>query len=561
MFLEKLIVNSNLGQIREVTFKRGLNLIIDESTSDRDTESGNSVGKTTLLRVVDYCFGSTGTDIYTDNEFKTTNKEILNFLNNNEVSFTLTLNHGKGSLILQRGFPSDKILTVNNNEFSTLSEYKQKIENLMFKIKRSKPSLRSIMPKFIRKDITTMSNTLFFLHNNTRKDEYEILFLYLFGFTDHKLLVERLKLSFQLRKIERRIASLKQGRSISATKQVLKIIERDIALAEDKIKSFQIEDKYKEEVASLNEIKKEISNSTINFNNLVLKRQLNEETLKELSSNKSDIDPKTIRELYSEAQKLFPPIQKQFEEVLNFHNQLIDKKIDFVSSQLEYINVSITSAETDLSILLEKESHLLRNLSNLGSFDDLALLQKDLNQLFERRGKESQFIVMLQEEIDSRDKHRKEIEELNGKLKLFLKDFEEKVTKFNLYFSDYSKLLYEEEYFLTFDLNDKGKVNFGIDNVKGNVGSGKKKAQITAFDFAFISLQNEFESSLPRFVLHDSIEDVHKNQINTLFKIANSINGQYIVSILRDKLTFLESEYVEANKILSLSQEEMFFKM
>jgi len=560
MFLEKLVVKSNKGIIREIKFKRGLNLVIDESTTDVQTESGNSVGKTTFLRVIDYCFGSSGTDIYTDNEFKTINENIHNFLTEKEVTFELTLKNKNKYITLQRGFPANAVLQINEQEYPTITDYKAKLGSLFFKITSGKPSIRQLMPKFIRKDNNTMSNTLFFLHNSTGKNDYEVLFLYLFGFLDHSLLVERLQTSHKLKKVTKRITVLKQGRSISASKQILKLTERDIQKLEKQIQTFDVSDQYKKEIEELTSLKREISNLTVEINNLRLRLSLNQETLNELKNNKSDIDPKTIRELYNEAEKLIPSIQKKFEDVLNFHNQMVDKKVEFVEQQLIATEKKANKLEIQLTSLLKNESKILRTLSDMGSFENLAILQKEINQLYEKKGKQNQFISLIEEETNTQKELKDVLEQLNKKVQRHLKDFEEKITAFNFYFSDYSKKLYDEKYILTQDVSDTGTVTFEIDNVQGNVGSGKKKAQISAFDLAYISLQNELNSDFPRFVFHDSIEDVHKNQIKTLFEISNTIDGQYIVSILRDKISFLGDEYLTYHKILSLSQEEMFFK-
>lgn len=68
------------------------------------------------------------------------------------------------------------------------------------------------------------------------------------------------------------------------------------------------------------------------------------------------------------------------------------------------------------------------------------------------------------------------------------------------------------------------------------------------------------KSKLPRFVLHDSTEDVSINQIITLFEIANSIDGQYIVTSLKDKFTTISSDFISANTIITLSQNNKFLK-
>ena len=67
--------------IRAIKFKNGLNLILDKPTSAA-TQSGNNVGKTTVLRLIDFCLGSEGDDIWQDSEFKNTiNQDVYDFLN------------------------------------------------------------------------------------------------------------------------------------------------------------------------------------------------------------------------------------------------------------------------------------------------------------------------------------------------------------------------------------------------------------------------------------------------------------------------------------------------
>ena len=93
MLLEKLTISSKSGIIRDIPFKlQGMNLVIDTTPITSDTtRSGNNVGKTTFIRSIDFCFGSTGKDIYIDKENKSDNTAVKDFLLNGEVSFTLSL--------------------------------------------------------------------------------------------------------------------------------------------------------------------------------------------------------------------------------------------------------------------------------------------------------------------------------------------------------------------------------------------------------------------------------------------------------------------------------------
>ena len=56
MFIKRLRILEGERVFREVVFHKGLNLIVDE-TSDGNYDTGNNVGKTTVLRFIDMCLG------------------------------------------------------------------------------------------------------------------------------------------------------------------------------------------------------------------------------------------------------------------------------------------------------------------------------------------------------------------------------------------------------------------------------------------------------------------------------------------------------------------------
>src|SRR5690554_2836077 len=108
MFLKNLILENKLGLIREIEFHKGLNLIVDETVEKDKKTTGNNVGKTTVLRLVDFCLGSNGKNIYQDSEFKEQeNNTIKNFLIDTEVVVILTL-------VDDWDFPSESI-TIKKN--------------------------------------------------------------------------------------------------------------------------------------------------------------------------------------------------------------------------------------------------------------------------------------------------------------------------------------------------------------------------------------------------------------------------------------------------------------
>ena len=93
MFLKQVIIQNKNSIIRDIHFHKGINLIVDETpVGSSQQATGNNVGKTTVLRLVDYCFGADGKNIYQDTEFnKQPNTTIENFLKENEIIITVVL--------------------------------------------------------------------------------------------------------------------------------------------------------------------------------------------------------------------------------------------------------------------------------------------------------------------------------------------------------------------------------------------------------------------------------------------------------------------------------------
>jgi uncharacterized protein YydD (DUF2326 family) len=88
MFIKSLTITSGVKVIREIEFHNGLNLIVDESEHQI---TGNSVGKTTVLKLVDFCLGADAKNIYVDEESKKSDDVVKDFLVNEKVLITLEL--------------------------------------------------------------------------------------------------------------------------------------------------------------------------------------------------------------------------------------------------------------------------------------------------------------------------------------------------------------------------------------------------------------------------------------------------------------------------------------
>ncbi|MEC9671661.1 DUF2326 domain-containing protein [Escherichia marmotae] len=567
MFLKKLTVSSPIiGLIREIDFHLGVNLIIDKSV-EKTSETGNSVGKTTALRAIDFCLGAKQDGFYIDPEFKTEDTVIKDFLINNEVLFTLDIVTSKGRvLVISRAITSTNKITakIDDESFTSIKLFHHELKKVLFKNASETPSFRQIMTRFIRSSADKMSNALKTLTLGSNA-QYETLNLFLFGFSDAGVLNERQQTTKLLKKIEKEYDVFASIRSKNSLMQSLLVIKRDIHEKEKEIESFSLGESYATQMQELNKIKVHVSQLSLDLSSLEMKRTLNEKAIETLEIQQDNTDPNELKKLYEEANIRVEELNKTFEQALAFHNKMLIKKIEFIKNNMMTLSTDIFNKKTELTCWLEKESAVLRDLSCMGSLSDLQLLQKDLNKLFESKGDFESSLELISEYEKKLTNANNKLEDISKKVEQHIAEFDKNLAVFNRFFATYTKELYNEEYILAYDIS-KGFYDFKIEplgtiNSKGNQGEGKKKAQVSALDLAYLSTLDENNSRTLRFVAHDGIEAIHINQIKILFDIASSINGQYILAILKDKLSAVDSSFVERNTVLELSESNKFFRL
>lgn len=565
MRLNKLIILKNDSLVREVTFKDGLNLIVNKRTSGKD--SGNSVGKSTLSRVLDYLFMSSGHDIYHDAEFGKDIPEIVSLINNNVLKFSLDFNtvENKKAVISRIISIDDK----NSKYFLNDVEVDKKqcsefIAQAVFGLTTDKPSLRNVSHKFIRNTNDKMQKTLNFLHGNTTPDVYDLLYLFLFGFNGLPLIKKKGDFNKEIKKQKTYLAAYRNPNRETVLAKMIKPLKKEIAEAERNIKNFDFKDSHDESLKKLSEIQKNISDYSLSYASLNMRVRNIEESILSLKNNITQLVENDLMEIYNSAGIYFNgELKRTYEEMVLFHNDIIKNKISFLESELLKKKEEIETVNKKINDLHEQESSLFRTIKEPETlksinqlFNKLTELRENLASIESNLSRINDTNALIKSLEDSREKLLLEIE-------LAVQGLEKNIEIFNEFFGDLTKEIYGERYIfdLSFDV-DKGKCNFDISCVTPNSNGGKKKGEITAFDLAYIKFVDKIKLKRPTFVIHDSIEDVDVNQIRDIFFEANNINGQYIVSILSDKFSEdADMKMMMSNSILELSSTNKFFKV
>jgi len=572
MFLKTLTISSFGSIIREIRFRPGLNLIVDETNSVDGRETGNNVGKTSVLMLIDFCLGGDGKKIYIDPENKKVEyKLVKDFLISKQVIISLVIKEdlniaGSQEVLIERNFlpkkGKEKILRIGNKE-KTEEEFEESLMNLLVPGHYpKKPTFRQIVSHNIRYKDLSITNTLKTLDAYTRGDEYETLYLFLFGCQNEQGDAKQ-DLKTQIRLEENFKKRLENQQTLSGYEAALTILENEITLLEERKNKFNLNPNFSADLDKLNQIRYEMNYLAGDISKLEMRRNLIIEAQKELRSDISNVDEKQLYMIYQQAKAQVDGIQKTFSELQRFHNQMIEEKIRYISQYLPSIDNEISNKRIRLQVLVQDESVRSAEIAKGDLFADLEKIIADLNDKYRRKGNFENTISQLREVESNLKNYNDRLDEIDESLfsnetEKLIKD---QVDKFNKHFAAISQELYNEQYALKVDtkVDKRGQRVYEFSVFQTNMSSGKKQGEISCFDIAYTLFADQENIPCMHFLLNDKKELMHDNQLIKISSLVNQKGVQFIASILRDKLPpeLNQDRFV----VLKLAQDDKLFKI
>lgn len=570
MYLKELKIESKDKVIREIPFHLGTNLIVDETQNKNDIETGNNLGKTTVLALIDYCLGGDPEQIYKDPESNKVIDFVKDYLVNEEILITLKLKRDlldekSQEITIERNFlqRTKKVMKINGENLTKNQgkAFEEKLSALIIgERENNKPGIRQIFAHNIRYKDERINNTLKVLNRYTSNVEYETLYLYMFGLpvSDRTYLMKKLKIeqNFKVR--------LEKKQAKPELELQIDIVKDNIKNLEEKKHNLNINEKYEEELQELNNTKYKISKISSRISELSLRKELLKETENELKQDISDIDLDALRELYSVAKKSVNEIQKTYEQLIEYHNNMILEKIRYITQDLPNLELEIEQHNQNLEKELANEKYLTNKLSSSDTFSDLESIISDLTNNHQKLGELENSLSQIETSEENITKINDDIELLDGNR--FTAEFQElllkQLMKFNKHFKEVSKELYGEEYGITFSIKEDRKTKqkyYAFECFNLNTSSGKKQGEILCFDIAYILFaRNEGIPNLD-FILNDKKELMHGNQLLKVNDFAWKNNIQLIFSILKDKIP--EEINNDKHIVLRLSEKDKLFRI
>ena len=569
MYLKSLQISCPNEVIRDIKFHNGLNLIVDNTPSKSNKiKTGNNVGKTTVLKLVDVCFGANPKIVYQDTEDK--NKEyvtVRNYLQENNVSVLLKLvdsfENPATSISIARNFlQRTKAIRMINGEQVLDKDFETTLLNLFFpEVVYNKPTFRQIISHNNRYTDDKIQYTLRTLDKYTKDTEYETLNLFLLGCDvsngeQRQLLVEKIK---QEESYKNRVEN---GMSLPTYKSALDQILLNIEALNREKDDFCINVDFEKDLNLLDEVRYKINSVSSEISTLNIRRGLIEESVAGFQSEVSNIDTKELKILYEEVKANISELHKTFEELVSYHNKMIQEKIKFISSELPTLKSNIVAKQSELSDLLRQESEYTSKIAKYDSFETLENIIEELNNAHRQQGEYETIIKQLSKIDDNLSAYNTELKTISDDLFSveFKADLDARIERFNKHFSAVSKELYGENYFLSVDVHEsKGKKFYKFSAYNMNLSSGKKQGEILCFDIAYILYARQENIPHLDFLLNDKKELLHDNQLEKVSDFVTKNNIQLVLTILKDKLP--QSLVKDENIILELSQDDKLFRI
>lgn len=559
MFLDQFIYYKNGVIQRKIPFHRGLNLILNSES----VSGGNSIGKSTLGRVLDFLFLAKLDAVYLDSEFKKPNPVVYNLFQQNDIQFEIGLRNRNGRLVTFRrnaAVDDTEELYWVSGEIVQQAKYSEQLLKFVFGNNNSKPSVRNMAPKFIRNNREKMQKTLSFLDVRAKNEAYNLLFPFLFGFTGMDIVFRLAEINKQKANLNKRLAVFRKPHNEATLTRMIKPLDAEIQHLQKQLSSLNVIGEAGKEIHRLAAIQNQISDLALDASKYKFTYDAQARTRRELEAQVANIDLAEIERVYKYARANIAGIQKTFEQAVDFHNLLIAKKIKFINETSDSLEKVLADTEAKIRALEKNEAEILNRIKQPDVMNTVLNLQAEISQISKRKGEIEGVLKSIGEIKASIDEAAKKSENLMNELIIMQQDLNQNVDKLNSYLTEYSKALYGESYIFSLDFNiENGNCEFEIASVSPSPEGGKKKGEISAFDLAYIELVRETNLNRPMFIVHDSIEDIDHIQIEKIFEIALASSGQYIVSVLRDKLSSIPEEVILKNTVLELSPETKFF--
>lgn len=552
MLLKRLIIYKKKDNdiIRDISFnEEGLNLIVDLENKG----IGSSIGKTTFVRCINICLGSKSIkEIYHSAE-TSDNEVVKKFILDNEVSVILLVRNDDGKeLKLERCLYATKLQYINNVLYEDIEEYKSILKKEFFPDAPSSLKFRELITKFIR--IDKGMNYIFKYNDGFGKNNvYHNAFYYFLNlYVDE----QETQLNLELSELTTNNSKIKNKYKFKNQNDFKKLIDNYISELNEKKQQIK-ENDYVAEFEKTDTSNETMINELDSLTTMLyMKRNrvaVLDDRLKKEKRNLLEVDLDSLKMLYDDAIGNIKNLNKSFDDLVKFHNDMCNIRIDNYTKEIDILNNEISSLEEELNNVRKDFSSKFVDYKITVNDKSGSMYDEYINKRIE--------CDKAREDYDRYLKNLSRIEEI-GQALVDIKNRKNSDTKnkdlFSEIFNYYCKGIIKEDYKIEYNDNIE-KFPLRSTGSKGQLGAGEKKSTIAALDFALIDFFNKVGKRGPRFVIHDQMENATLEELKAIFIECRKNRVQYILPILSDRISTFD--ITDEEILLKLSKEDKLLKI
>lgn len=558
----KKIYSRTLKTFKTIEFSEGFNFLVSESVNGK---SNNGTGKTSLIQIINFCFGSSTEKISTYEDLNKEEFSVDLVIDNKTITLSRTpQNVTKIKIIDKENLLGDGVL---EDEPKTIDWVKNKLNKLIFGIENEEVSFRNLISPFMKRGAFAFNN-IYKTHAMETNIVTQLKNSFLMNIPiepiiELKALVEERESFLKLKEIKETDIIWKKEKQ-NTLKSKIRNLDKEIKENEEKLKKFELTLNEKENINDIHKINAELSN-------LIKEKYIYQnyiESNKKIINNDSLLGIEQIREILEES-KFFVTNgeMKTLEEIQKYHIKLNKDRNERVKSLIESDQNKVKEIESKIDDINLKKINILKEFDKKGYLDDYYSTNEIITNLkIEKSDLEKQLNVYIAlNQIDTSCKE---------KVKSIIKKLEknDNCNNFKIInnkFKEYIRKIFDEDAKLIMECKNTGNYatrGYNYDwEIPRKLSSGYLKGCIAVYDLV---LADSNSDRFPIFLIHDSVvfESTDKQYVAKFLNLTNEIIGnnrfQYICCVNDDQIVKNElnkavlKKYEEAQRI---SQEDTLF--
>lgn len=540
------IISPEKQIVRNINFSYSeLSIILANTEKEDSRETINSLGKTLLLKMIDYMLGA-------NNDKSFFKKEIHGFIIRGVVE-----HYNKQHICVRT------IGDVNNNkiddEHYSLSEYKK-----FFSIERS---------MFDKQILLEEKKSLISSRQNPTEIDYRVI-LKLLGFEKLSEIIS------EIYNIQDSIKDLKKNKKIfmssiginndKEVQEYIFLIEKDVENYEEKIKKTaneikkleltNLKDNAYERYATLNAEYKDIKNQ-INIYDFEIKRL--SRFIKD--SESSDIKSKDLKLIFDRANIDLPGyVERTLDEAEQFHKKVYLDRKEYLSKEIE----DLTSKKNDLSKYSSNISEEIDELGNIiaenkaykEAINYYSEFNKKLNELKYKQGQ----LTELKHTIKKISKYESLLTEKFEAANVAITDDKEEIEKYTEFIYNLVTKIYTDKVKAFFNISIRERhltwrpIVFEL-NLRGDTGEGVGNVRKLLIDYMIFYYNKDLELLLQDSSCYNGIDP---RQVNSMIRELNNLavksGKQAIISLNKYQVTDKDQDeiFIEDKSVITLSEND-----